>query len=106
MKENKFRNIIKEHIINNKKEYISIILIFIIGIIIGVLCVNNIQDKKLLEVKNYINSFIEKIKTIEDLKQIELFKNSISQNIKLALTIWFFGTTVIRNTNCFWHNSI
>ena len=33
----KIRNVIKQHIINNSKEYIIITLIFVIGIFLGIL---------------------------------------------------------------------
>ena len=35
---------IKKHILNNKKEYIIVTLLFIIGIFLGVLFVNNINE--------------------------------------------------------------
>jgi len=89
------RNIIKEHIINNSKEYVIALLIFIIGIFIGVLFVNNMQESQKTESTTYLNNFINKLKDTEKLDNIELLKTSISQNILLTLVIWFFGTTVI-----------
>lgn len=35
------------------------------------------------------------MKTMETLNHMELLKNSIGQNILLAIILWFFGTTVI-----------
>lgn len=87
--------IIKNHIINNKKEYIIVMLLFIIGIFLGVLLVNNMQENQKDEVSIYMNNFINKIKEIENLNYAELLKTSISQNILLAIILWFFGTTVI-----------
>ena len=86
---------IKEHIINNHKEYIIVILLFIIGIFLGVLFVNNIQESQRVEIDVYFNNFIEKLKNTEDINQVELLKTSMGQNIMLAVVIWFFGTTVI-----------
>ena len=40
------KNTIKEHIINNSKEYIIALLIFVIGIFVGVLFINNIQENQ------------------------------------------------------------
>ncbi len=94
-KQLKILEIIKEHVINNKKEYMIVALLFIIGIFLGVLFVNNIQENPKLEITNYIKGFIEKMKTIETLNHMELLKNSIGQNILLAIILWFFGTTVI-----------
>lgn len=86
---------IKEHILNNKKEYIIVTLIFITGIFLGVLFVNNIQENQKNEIISYINNFIEKFKLTENIDSIKLLKNSILQNIFVAVAIWFFSTTVI-----------
>ena len=86
---------IKEHIINNHKEYIIVTLLFIIGIFLGVLFVNNIQESQRVEIDGYFNNFIEKLKNTEDINQVELLKTSMGQNIMLAVVIWFFATTVI-----------
>lgn len=98
MKKNKpikLFEIIKEHVRNNKKEYIVVTLLFIIGIFLGVLFVNNVQDEPKLEITTYLNSFIERMKNTETLEHMELLKNSMGQNILLAIILWFFGTTVI-----------
>lgn len=87
--------IIKEHVINNKKEYIIVFLIFVIGIFLGVFFINYIQEAQKTEIASYLNHFIEKVKSIENLNHMELLKNSVGQNILLAIVLWFFGTTVI-----------
>ena len=94
-KEIKLLKVIKEHVINNKKEYAILFLIFIIGIFSGVFFINHIQEQAKTEITNYLNQFIEKFKPLENIDHIELFKNSVIQNGILAITIWFFGTTVI-----------
>ena len=43
-KEIKLLKVIKEHVINNKKEYAILFLIFIIGIFSGVFFINHIQN--------------------------------------------------------------
>ena len=91
----KIRETIVNHIINNKKEYIIVSLIFIIGIFLGVLFINNIQEGAKEEITTYLNQFIEKMKNNQEINNIELLKTTIGQNIILAIIIWFFGTTVI-----------
>ena len=91
----KIKETIKGHILNNKKEYTIVTLLFIIGIFLGVFFVNNLGESQKAEVEEYLNNFIEKMKEIGNLDNISLLKTSIMQNIVLAVIIWFFGTTVI-----------
>lgn len=94
-KQLKILKIIKEHVMNNKKDYIIIFLIFVIGIFSGVFFMNHLQETPKTEIMNYLNQFIEKFKGLEKVNNMELLKNSVIQNIGLAIMIWFFGTTVI-----------
>lgn len=98
MKENKrlkLKDIIHKHISNNSKEYILLTLIFLIGIFLGVMFINNTQEPQREEVTSYLNNFIYKLKNTENLKNIEILKSTIVNNVILAVTLWFFGTTVI-----------
>ena len=98
MKKNKrlkFLITLKEHIVNNKKEYIVISLIFVIGIVLGVFFVNNMQEAKTTEINTYLNNFINKLKEVDNLDTFKLLKESIIEKLLLTVLIWFFGTTVI-----------
>lgn len=86
---------IKEHVSNNKKEYMIVALLFVIGIFLGVLFMNHVQEAQKTEITEYFNTFIEKMKNMEEINSIDLLKNSMGQNIILAIVLWFFGTTVI-----------
>lgn len=91
----KLLEVIKEHVSNNKKEYMIVALLFVIGIFLGVLFINHVQEGQKTEITEYFNTFIEKMKNIEEINSIDLLKNSMGQNIILAIVLWFFGTTVI-----------
>ena len=109
MKNNKRLNIkstIYKHATNNKKEYILVTLIFLVGIFLGVMFVNNTQENQISEITSYLNNFVDKLKNIEKLDNMQLLKTTIVENITLAVILWFFGTTVIRNTYSFWNNII
>ena len=94
---------IKQHIINNKREYIIIALFFIIGIFLGVLFVNNIKEEQKEQIGTYVNDYITKMKDTDNINNIDVLKSSIKQNLLITIGIWFFGTTVIRNTYSFWN---
>ena len=95
LKQMKTIQIIKDNIKNNQKQYILITLIFLVGVLIGVMFINNTQEAQIEEVKAYITSFIEKMKTTENLDTFSLLKTTLKENILLAIFLWFFGTTVI-----------
>ena len=91
----KLLDTIKEHISNNKKEYILVLLLFVIGIFLGVFFINNMEETSKKEVTNYMNTFVNNMKEVQNLDYIGLLKDSIWKNILLAIILWFFGTTVI-----------
>lgn len=89
------KKIILEYVKNNFKEYVLIMIIFIIGLFIGVLIINNIEQSQIDNLKNYIEKFIEKIKSIENIDNLNLFMESMKSNLYLALILWGAGTTII-----------
>ena len=51
---------IGNHVVNNKKEYILVTLIFLVGIFLGVMFINNSKENQLSEISSYFNNFIDK----------------------------------------------
>ena len=86
---------IGNHVVNNKKEYILVTLIFLVGIFLGVMFINNSKENQLSEISSYFNNFIYKLKNTEKLETMAILKTTLLENIMLAVTLWFFGTTVI-----------
>ena len=84
-----------KYIKNNSKEYILTILIFLIGLFIGVMFVNNCSEDKIELINEYILQFEEKFKQIEKIDKNSLFISSIKSNMLLAIGLWIAGTTVI-----------
>ncbi len=91
----KLLEMLKEHVKNNKKEYMIVALLFVIGIFLGVLFINHIQEGQKTEITEYFNTFTKKMRSMETINSMALLKNSMGQNIILAIVLWFFGTTVI-----------
>ena len=49
----KIGSIIANHIINNKKNYLISTLLFLVGLIIGIMFINNINDFQYKEISEY-----------------------------------------------------
>lgn len=91
----KIPNIIKEHIKKNIKEYLIVSIVFLIGIIIGVMFINNADENQKIQIGEYLNSFTEALNTDYKIDTNNLLKSSIINNLLLALALWFIGSTVI-----------
>lgn len=89
------KDVIVNHIKNNIKEYATVILIFFIGIILGIIFINNVNNEQETEISIYINNFIGAMKQNAKINFFDLLKTSISSNIVLTLCLWFAGCTVI-----------
>ena len=87
-------DILKTHITNNLKEYIIVLLIFLIGIFLGVMFINNAKETQQNEIQNYINTYIENCKN-GDIESSNGLIINIKENIILACLLWFAGTTII-----------
>lgn len=88
-------NIIKEHIYKNLKQYIIVSLLFLIGIIVGVIFVNYSKIEVKEQIGNYINKFIECLKTDYQVDYINLLKTIIGNHIIFVFILWFMGCTII-----------
>lgn len=91
----RIKEIVFSHVENNLKEYIIFTVLFLIGIVIGVIFINNISESQGLEINNYITSFISSLKENKEIDDIVLLKDSIKKNVVLAVILWFMGSTVI-----------
>ena len=88
-------NIIKKHIENNLREYAIASIIFIIGILFGVIFINNLNDTQNIEIGNYISTSIENLKESQDINQLLFIKKTIKENLTFVTLLWLMGSTVI-----------
>ena len=94
-KSNSLKEIILNNIYENLKSYIIVAIIFIIGIAIGVIFINNTNNNQAEEIQSYINNFVNSLKQDYHIDKIELMKKSIGDNLILIISMWFIGSTVI-----------
>ena len=95
MRASKWKDIFKNYVRNNYREYILTSLLFIIGLFIGVMIINNCTETQSSKITEYLASFIDRFKVIQNINKTELILVSIKNNAILALIIWLAGTMVI-----------
>ena len=83
-----------EYIKKYKVTYISVIVTFIIGILLGIFVTFKIPKIDKQNVKDYINNTIEIAKSKKIDKQY-LFKERLIENFKTLGIIWLLGCTII-----------
>jgi len=91
----KFAEVIQEHISKNIKTYTILIIIFLLGLILGIISINNLSDIEQTELTNYINTFITDVKDNAKIDYLQLLKTSFSNNLITVLILWFMSSTVI-----------
>lgn len=87
--------LLKEHVENNIKEYLIISIIFLIGIVLGVIFINNINNLQEEQINNYINNFIEALKTDYKIDTNALLHKTIISNIILVIGIWLISMIAV-----------
>ena len=89
------KDLIIRHLYDNFKLYLIVIIIFIIGIVAGVIFINNVNGDQATEIQNYITEFINLLKQDYHIDTGLLLKKSLSDNLILIITMWLLGSTVI-----------
>ena len=87
--------ILCNHIKNNKRGYFIISILFFIGLIIGVVLVNNMDDIKIQEINSYFSNMVSNIKSYENINSVRLLKKSIFSNFITIIFLWFGASTII-----------
>lgn len=88
------RRRIEENITNNIKTYSIILIIFLLGLITGIIVINNLEDSQ-GEINTYINTFITDMKNGAQIDYFKLLKTSFANNFITVLILWFMSSTVI-----------
>lgn len=88
-----FEEILKEYLKNNIKEYLIVIILFIIGILSGVFFLNNYVENNENDIIDYLETYINDIKQ-NDVISIDMIAE-IKDDVLLTVIMWFAGTTII-----------
>lgn len=93
-KRTKIGTILLEHIRNNAKDYAILLVLFIIGVVIGIFFINHTTEGQKQEITSYMNTFIDSLKENNKIDHLGLLKDSLVKNVSLAAVLWFIGSTV------------
>ena len=91
----RIKNIILNYIKENIKTYLILLIIFFIGLILGVIFVDNASEPQANQISSYINNFIKSIKENYQISTKDLLKETVINNVSIAVILWFLGSTVI-----------
>lgn len=95
IKEHPIKSTILRYIESNIRSYLILLIIFLIGVILGVIFVNNADVSQSNQISNYINNFINSVKENYQISSSKLLWSSIVNNAFIAIILWFLGSTVI-----------
>lgn len=84
-----------EYINTNARTYIIVIIMFLIGLVLAIISINNIDSEKQNQISAYINNFITGIKSDYEISKTDIITESIKNNFYITLTMWFLGSTII-----------
>lgn len=87
--------IIIKYIQDNIKEITTIAIIFLIGIIFGIMLINNVKQEGKEELETYVSQFVENIKQENNLDTFKILKEDTKRDLLLGIIIWIAGSTVV-----------
>lgn len=91
------RQLVINHISENINIYFKVLIVFIIGICIGIAVVNQLPETGLQNINEYMSNSINALKNGTEISKIQILKSSLYKNIAIVLIIWFLGLTLLGN---------
>ena len=68
-KTNKIVDLLKRHVVQNYKEYLVIMVFFIVGLFFGVFFINQMEEEQISQVHDYLNGFVQNLKNTSDINE-------------------------------------
>lgn len=93
----RFRKLCIHYFRVNVVAYFFLILLFIIGVVIGAMAVKALPSEQKMEMLSYLKVFFHSLNVGQTpgLESGMLLKDVLFHNVKIVLTMWFLGFTVI-----------
>ena len=93
IKTNKFKAILHQHIINNKRGYCLAIILFFVGLLVGIISVNHVSNIE--DINQFYSQFTDTIKEFKNIDYFVLLKHSIFSNFIQIILLWIGASTII-----------
>ena len=90
-----FKPIFIDYIKNNIREFFCVISLLLIGIILSIIFINNVNEMQKNEITSYIQDYISNLKEGKNINKKAVFWDSIKYNAIFTITLWFGGLTII-----------
>ena len=94
-KKSKIGTILYHHILNNKRGYFIVIILFFIGLMTAIFFINHTSDAQIEEINTYLNTLVNQVQTYEGIDLLHLLKQSVISNFLLIILLWFGASTMI-----------
>jgi len=89
------QNILVQYIVNNFKNFVIVLSVFAVGMMIGIVFVNNASQAQQSGIQEYIQNFIASVKENGQIDKGALLTKDLIDNAVLTFWLWFVGSTVI-----------
>ena len=76
-KSSKLGNVLFNFVINNKREFLQVVVLFFVGLIIGVMFMNNLNDVQNQEIQTYFSNLTANVQNTEGINLFNLLKNQL-----------------------------
>ena len=94
-KSSKLGNVLFNFVINNKREFLQVVVLFFVGLIIGVMFMNNLNDVQNQEIQTYFSNLTANVQNTEGINLFNLLKKSITSNVIFVIVLWLGAATII-----------
>lgn len=91
----KIKSILIEYIGDNIKEIVCTVALFLIGIIISTIFINNVTETQKNEISAYVQDYISNVKEGKNINQKAVFWDSIKNDAIFTIILWIAGLTII-----------
>ena len=74
------KGVLYNYLLSNKKNFLIILIVFFIGMLLGIFLINHTAESGILEINSYVNSIRENLQSTNNVNMRQCLLKSIKQN--------------------------